>query len=160
MSAKLKQSQQRETNQTATDDPHAQVLALSYHLAEVMENPFISSRLYNAIGDELNEIQNDHQESAGVERKLRAGLFVPSLLASYKNDEDDAKPENQVGSPPRPFQSLADRLQDLIDDSNMPSKAAELLEAAATEFINQNDVQDAGFVRRTFGEACFNARRA
>lgn len=52
------------------------------------------------------------------------------------------------------FQSLANRLADLIDDPHVPRAAANLLEQAATDFINNHAGDDRSYVRRRFAVAC------
>lgn len=70
----------------APDDQPAQLLKLSYLLAEVMENPFTPGRLYNVIADELNDIRSEYEESGRQERDLRAGLFVPALAVCNREE--------------------------------------------------------------------------
>jgi hypothetical protein len=73
-------------------------------------------------------------------------LIVPILEAQAAPDDKRVQ-----------FESLANRLADVIDDPSMPRRAREILECAAIEFINIMDVEDSGFVRRTFAAACSNA---
>lgn len=55
------------------------------------------------------------------------------------------------------YQQLTDRLVDLIEDPLLPEEAAELLDDAATDFINQYNAVNPKFVRKRFAQACMNA---
>lgn len=69
------------------DDQQAQLLAVSLCLVEVMENPCTPSALYNEIGDTLTDIQNEHEGEGAQERDLRAGFFVPAMMAAAQKSK-------------------------------------------------------------------------
>ena len=67
-------------------DERAQLLAISHHLAEIMQNDYTASRLYNVIIDELNAIEGDYQDKHATERELRNGLLIPALRKALAAD--------------------------------------------------------------------------
>lgn len=72
----------------APDDQEIQLLALCHCLAEAMGNPFIPAALYNGIAEQLTEIQNIHTTGDEPERQLRAGFFVPMMIAASKENTE------------------------------------------------------------------------
>lgn len=70
----------------APADERAQLLAVSHHLAEVMQNHYTTSRLYNLITVELSELQGDYQEGNETEQELRSGLLIPVLSKAVADD--------------------------------------------------------------------------
>jgi hypothetical protein len=122
-----------------------------------MENPSTPTVLYNEIGDRLSDIQNEHEGIGAQERDLRAGFLVPALIAASRAQNDVLEVKAAPDDRQVRFQSLADRLADLIDDPHVPKPAASILESAACDFINIHAGDDRSYVRRRFAVACANA---
>lgn len=78
------------------DDERAQCLALSYLLAEVIENPFTPERIRDEIADGLSQIEGDFQGGV-LERQLRAGCLVPAMIhAATKDAIEEVKPNGKA----------------------------------------------------------------
>lgn len=85
-----------------------------------------------------------------ISSAIKATGFSNPRVSLRRNEFENHRPT----TPAADYQQLADRLADLIGDPQMPEEAAELLDDAATEFINRHNNGDPDFVRRRFAVCC------
>jgi len=79
-----------------------------------------------------------------------ATRYADSLLSQATTPTTSPGPATQIEH----FQSLAEKLADIISDPHLPAEASGILEAAATEIINKVSHDSIPLIRGSFARAC------